>query len=532
MAIYVDNAIFWAQLRIRGGWRNLLTIACSYAAIAIFSITLFHEIADPISVKRYVLYIASLMIVVVQTVMMLLLCGASIAGAIRRDIAGRQIESNRLMPLASSQAITGYMAGSSVHVLALCLVNLLIGAVLAHLRGLPVADWLMVNALLFLFSVCIWTALAMAAFVSRGMFGLLFGVCASVTFSGGLCFLLVPGLLTICTPMHGRTIFEATSISRLTTGTIVAVAAQLLLMILCIRAAARKYSDADAHGITLGPALAMLGIWAGLTWLGMSDFVQMRPNHLAGVPLDWRVLVIGAVSSCLIAALLPIATIAWASIAREQHRAAGDRAPARPWVFWLFLPVCVLFVIVPLSAKLTESVVFPASYSSHVNAILEKTDRPVLDYGRRPSVPMIACACAIFLIQAYFLMRLLYPRLKRANVLIFIFIMVTWFAPLAGDMIYYGLKDPNHNPRMDHFALLSPLGTMVQALDKPVDKSWPGVAAQGYIALLLAMIFLIVQLRGRRALARPVSFAAPAPISSSIPPPEFIAVDSPSQPTA
>ena len=66
-------------------------------------------------------------------------------------------------------------------------------------------------------------------------------------------------------------------------------------------------------------------------------------------------------------------------------------------------------------------------------------------------------------------------------------------------MLSFSLKDQNGNPPMDHFALLSPLGTISQALDNPVGKTWPGVAAQGLIALLPATLFLISQARARRA---------------------------------
>ena len=398
------------------------------------------------------------------------------------------------MPLSPSQAIVGYIAGAVSHLLALCIVNLLIGQILALLRGVSVTDWLAVNALLFLFSMSIWTAMAMAAFVSRAMFGLLFGICAAITFSGGFIFILVPGLLAFCTPMHARTIFQVSSISRLTTGAVVAVAAQFLFALLCIRGAARKYIDAAAQSITLAPALATLGIWAGLSWFGMTDFLQIRPENLARVPLDWRVIVVGAVASCLLVALLPLSAVAWSNIHREHLRLAGERAPARPWVFWICLLVCILFAITPLSANLNDAAL-------HTNSPYGAAgkDFPVLAYGQRPSVSMIACAGAIFLIQAYLLMRLLYPRLKRANILLFFIIALTWFGPLLGDVISFSLKDQNGNPPMDHFALLSTLGTISQAPDNPVDKTWPGVAAQGLIALLPATLFLISQARARRA---------------------------------
>jgi hypothetical protein len=438
------------------------------------------------------------MVLVVQTVMMLLLASAQVANAIRRDIANRQIESNRLMPLSPSQTIVGYIAGAVAHVMALCIVNLLIGEILALLRGVPATDWLAVNTLLFLFCLSIWTAAAMGAFVSRAMFGLIFGICAGITFSGGFIFLLIPGLLAFCTPMHGRTIFQPSSISRLTTGTVVAIMAQFLFSLLFIRGAARKYNDAGAQSITLAPALATLGIWAGLSWFGITDFMQIRPETLLHAEPDWRVIVIGAVASCLLVALLPMAAVAWSNINRQRLRLSGERVPSRPWIFWLSLCACVLFSITPLTAKLNEAVLHADSAYGAAGR-----DFPVLSYGRRSNVSMIACASAIFLIQAYLLMCLLYPRVKRANLLLFFIIALTWFGPLVGDVISFSLKNQNGNPPMDHFALLSPVGTISQALDNPVDKTWPGIAAQGLIALLPATLFVILQARGRRALNSP-----------------------------
>ena len=284
--------------------------------------------------------------------------------------------------------------------MALCIVNLLIGEILAVLRGVSVTDWLAVNALLFLFCLSIWAAAAMAAFVSRAMFGLILGICAGITFSGGFIFLLIPGLLAFCTPMHGRTIFQPSSISRLTTGTVVAIVAQFLFGLLCIRGAARKYNDAGAQSITVGPALATLGIWAGLSWFGITDFIDIRPETLLHAEPDWRVIVVGAVASCLLVALLPMAAVAWSNINRERLRLAGEHAPIRPWIFWICLLVCILFAITPLSRNLNDAVL-------HANSIYGAADKdfPVLSYGQRSSVSLIACAGAIFLIQAYLLMR-------------------------------------------------------------------------------------------------------------------------------
>lgn len=493
MAIYIDNAMFWARIRIRGGWKNVFYIAGAYAFIAVFFITLLYQLATYPRDKANVLYAADIMILAFQAVLLLFLCSGAIAGDIRRDIANRQIESNQLMPLAPAQAIVGYVAGGATQILALFVVNLLIGAVLALMRHVPVIDRFASGALLLLFSFSIWTAMALASFVSRGMFGFLFASFAGITFSGGFIFIVVPGLLAFTTPMHGRTMFQASSVSRLTTGTLVGMGAQILLALLCIRGAARKYADSAAQGVTLGPAMATLGIWAGLSWFGISNFLAMRPETLNRVSLDWRVMIVGAIASCLLVAMLPIAAIVWTGILRERRRRSAQHAPSRPWIFWLCLPAFVLFVISPLSATLNEAVALANDhYFSPV-----RDDLPVLAYGQHPSVAYIACACTIFLIQTYFVMRLLYPRIRRANVFVFLATALLWFGPLFGDLAYYSLRTPNHNPRMDHFALFSPLGTIIQSLNSPVRNTPVGLVAQAGIALIPVALLLLLQSRGR-----------------------------------
>jgi hypothetical protein len=111
---------------------------------------------------------------------------------------------------------------------------------------------------------------------------------------------------------------------------------------------------------------------------------------------------------------------------------------------------------------------------------------------------MIFAVCAIYLVQTYLLMRLLYVTAPRPNGLILIFNGFLWFIPLLADTIYCGMR--NQAPALSFFALCSPLGTISQALNKPVDGTWTGISIQAAICLLMALLFIRAQTRRRRRL--------------------------------
>jgi len=521
MAFYCDNAISWAFYRLRGGWKSLLILAAWYSIAAMLFIALPYELALGQRDKMVVLEVASMMALIVQVVMLLLLSGLAVSGGIRRDLMSGLIESHRLMPLSPVQAIVGYIAGAGLQLLSLCIVNLIIGAALFGARGVPVQNWIISNGLLFGFSISVWTAMAMAAFVSRSIIGWLIGLLVSITGSGGFVFVVLPGLLVFCSPMQGRTIFQVTSNLNLSSGTVVALCAQFLMAVLCIRAAARKYADASALSFTMAPSLATLGIWAGLSWFGITDFQELRPRPLSIGSFDWRLLVIGAVASCLLVALLPLGALAWSDILRRQRRMDGEKLSSRPWMLPLCVSISLLFVLAPLTATVDSTIVFrpqyqyfnptaqrlPVTRQSQVQVARSTLSHYVTSFSRSYAIPvirgtarpeMIAAVCGIFLLQMYLLMRLLFPVVRRANQLILLIIGLSWFCPLLADVIYYGTR--NKDPIMNKFALFSPMGTIIQALDNPIAGTWRGVGAQGAACLSLAVLFILTQFRraGRR----------------------------------
>ena len=118
---------------------------------------------------------------------------------------------------------------------------------------------------------------------------------------------------------------------------------------------------------------------------------------------------------------------------------------------------------------------------------------------RRCDPAAIAAACTIFMVQTYFLMLLMFPVMKRANVVILFITIMLWAMPLLADAFYYSMRD--EDPKLNFMALLSPIGSIVQGLDDPAKGTWIGIAGQAVLCGIIGVIALSV--RSRKAKAPP-----------------------------
>jgi hypothetical protein len=495
-----------------------MIVAGAYAATVVMIIALFYEIQDTQWGRADVLEGGSIMILIAQVCMFVLLGSLAVSSAVRRDIVGHQMDSHRLMPLSPIQAIFGYLIGAGLRIISLCAVNVFIGMFLFGLRGIPVQIWLVDNAVLLGFSLAVWTMMVLAAFVSRWVFWLLIALFAAVGFTGGFIFTVLPGFLVFCTPMHGPTIFQVDlRSSNLSNGSMVGLAAQGLVAFLCIRAAARKYADGSALGLRIDTALALTGLWAAMSWFGILDFFDLRPTTIRYSELNWRVIVIGGIASTLLFAALVIATVAWSDILRQQRHTSGQSVRSPPWVFWICLAICLVFVLGLLTAQPYYSIPNPWQYVVRNGRVFPspRSFSTVHVVHQRIETAVIGIAAAIFLLQAYLLMRLLYPVMRSANGLIAFIVILLWFGPLVGDLTFYGMQ--NADPKMDTFAPYSPLGTMIQAMQPHPQSVWQGLFGQGLICLSLMMIFWLVQSRRNRAIRDHISFPVEAGLPIALP---------------
>jgi hypothetical protein len=309
------------------------------------------------------------------------------------------------------------------------------------------------------------------------------------------------------------------------------MAAQLILAILCIRAAARKYARDDALALTPAYSMAVFALWSVLSWFGISQYSTMKPRYLFHTDSGWYATVVGSLCASLIVGLLPVASVVLQSIDRHRRRLAAVAVKAKRWPLAVCLVLCVGFTLVILAARVTYVQSMYDPFQVHSNRRMpssvywapnyREVSRYTAAVNTSTSVGQIALASAIFFAQMAVLMRMLYPIIKRANVLLGFAIAALWFAPMLGDVFYYTYyrADLQIDPRMDTLALCSPVGTFLQAVVFPLPNAWRGLAIQ---LLILATFFSFLRFaqsrnRPRRAArgTREASTAIVAPEASA-----------------
>src|SRR5262245_20855672 len=105
-----NNSLVYSQFHIRGGLKSAVGAAGVYTLALTTTIWLAHR-GDPRGFGNLSRWMTGLM--VFQTGILLLYAGSRIAMAIRMDLNGKMIESHRLMPMSSAEAIWGYMLGGA-----------------------------------------------------------------------------------------------------------------------------------------------------------------------------------------------------------------------------------------------------------------------------------------------------------------------------------------------------------------------------------------------------------------------------------
>jgi len=495
-SFYFDNAIAWAQFRIKGGWKNLLTLAVGDAALIALGVTLAYQTARTPSERRDAMEIASLMVLVSQIILLLTLGSMAVGGAIRNDLTNRQIESHRLMPLAPLQAVVGYISGATCRTLALFAVNLIAGVCIRLSQGMAVQNWVMANLLVLVFALMLWCVMALASFISRWLFWIIVGVFSMMVFSQGELFTLAPGLLVLCaTVQRGFASAVRGPSLDLNNHLVVSLAAQALLAALFILGAARKYRRGDVPGMPIWFSITLLLIWIGVSIYGIDNLASLRSSMFGFHSENPKVSFIGTIAASLIVAMPLMSSVACLDIAREQHRrAAGLPRSANPWLFLSCLAICVVLITCITAANAPPRRIpqwflpqpgQPGLRMPVVNQVVELT---------RPWAPT-AMLSAIFLSQIYLLMRMMYTAARRPNLGITAAVAMLWFLPLAADGIYYSLVTPDKPGKIDHFGLISPLGFIINSYD-PQANLLPGLAAQ--FGILAALFILHRWLQKRR----------------------------------
>jgi hypothetical protein len=499
-----DNAIAFAQVRLRGGWRNLLMTTVAYAVLIGATMYVTTTYSGGRRSAAYTGWATGLL--GLQALMLLIFGATRVAGAVRTDITSGMIESHRLMPLPAGQAMVGYLFGATCQAIALGVVNLLIGAYAVQKAGLPIDRWLAANGVLAIFCVFVWASGGLLAFVARGAGLILFLPLTAIWISQGLLMAYIPALAVLMTPLAGNTVFSFSAgvvDPRYVYG--VGATAQLFFAGVCFAACCRKYRRADAQGITAGLGLVLLGGWVIVSSFGIRQWDAFAPRILNGNP-DTESQLIGSIIATMLLALLPISAAAQADTDWQRRRRASDPALSRrPVPPGIVVGLATLLTVALANVEWTT-----------VGTASGRLDASLVAALAGPLVQTAAVVC-LFLLSVGYLLRIVYHVGGKPIVIALFWLVLTWLIPIVAELIVLGIRG---------FTMDEAFPGTLAACSPPVSVTciWrPDTAArdlggavtfalavQGALTLLLAWLYYGRALRGRgRSKARGVDGAVP-----------------------
>ncbi len=339
----LGNPIWWLQLQLLGGGRRVAAICGGYAAVLVLATVGF---------RRYFIdthtadFIATAMkiLTVIQVAIAGLGGTSAIHKAVMRDHQSRMIESHRLSSMSAASAVIGYMFGPNLQVLLLYAIGALFGIFLAARGQCPATDWLLGCAYVFIAFMPLW-----------GL-AVLMGVGASKPIPPLLVLVLV-GATSPIVVMFAPGLFVLTGVLTLPSGFFLmtggggtlpkeqlAIAATLnaLLVVIWLRAAARRYRRPDRPAFDPIQALGLLAIWLIVSAVAMSVYrrVGVGTGFDLGLPQF-----IALLSITVFWGLHPIASAQTFAIRRARGAAVpvwGERVSSRAIVAAVVALTCVV----------------------------------------------------------------------------------------------------------------------------------------------------------------------------------------------
>lgn len=496
-----DNSIAWVQIRLRGGWKNLLITGGAYALLVGGGIVMTTHLSTASASNVFGGWLPGLL--GLQTAVLLLFGTSRVTAAIRGDHASRMIESHRLMPVGGGQAVIGYLVGATSQATILALVNFLLGLGVASGAGIPLSAWAVVNIVLAGFCLFVWVLAAFSAFLMRlpGVMMLILPLLL-VWLSGGMLIAVVPALTVLISPLVGNTIFQfRANTTEFTPARAVSMLSQAFIAAVCFLGAGRRFRRGDQSALTPLLGLLLLGGWVAISCAGTAWWDDFRPAFIWGRWPNTEVQLVGSLLSALLLALTPVA-----SLAREERdwrqRAPDDPRPGRrPLPGAALAALATLFI---LALVWVEAVGYgPVGYgrdddTAWVRGLRHASFQSLLDPTLRT-----AAVVFLFLLACGYLLRILGRLGVRPVALFVIFLVLTWVGPLIGDVVRYSIADNRRDAVLGALSTLGPPGALIQTWVRPSEldqtmatDTTTGIAFQALLAAALALIYY--RTRGKR----------------------------------
>ncbi|MEO6436222.1 MAG: hypothetical protein ABIP55_10760 [Tepidisphaeraceae bacterium] len=472
-----NNALAWAHFRLRGGWVRSLT--WTGGAMALLAMVIISSVRLNPNESTRILFNWASGLLALQGLCLVLFVPGRISNTIRADLTSKMIESHRLMPLPPAHAIAGYIGGGAGGPLVFAAGSFLLGGATAIAGKADWQNWLFAHVVLLMFAGFVWVLVSYIAFGAKLGAGILFLPLMIPYLSEGGVLSLFPGLMVLLSPVIGRSIFDLHNAGMTLPATYaIAFAAQIAVATICFIAASRKYRSSDSIGTDTVLGLCFVLVWVAASFAGMRAWEDFRPLGWSPMRLPLEAQVVGSMIVGMLVAMSPMAANAQERVRYRRHEALRDPAPIRkPWNLAMVLLIATAaIVLIPFAPPL------------------------VAEFKITPDrIARSAAIISLFLIGLYFLFDWCYTTIGRAAWAMFIWLLLTWGAPIAIDLVRYGLAESGEIEPMATVATCSPVGAMIvlwtDAEMGRVVNTTPGILAQCAIALVPLTLRLLRRTR-------------------------------------
>ncbi len=467
----VPNAIIWAQFRILGGVRRLLSFAVFYAILLIAGLMGARRLDPGISLGQY----CDGAIYVIALIQMILIipggCNAVFRG-VSRDITSQMLESHRLSPMTARNVILGYIFGPTLQVVTLYLVGIIVGAgVVRFGGGAGMFGWFLGNLFLLIVGMMAWSASVVLAIGPRkpiSPIGPLIGLGMS---SAGTIFFPAIGLGT-------GTYLGYLSMAWLVGDTrggdmvpILMAAYALLMVFIWAWAASRKFTRPDLPVFGVIGGLGLMTLWlvtnAVAIWAHQEgDWAVLVSSLPRGIINDLYKMIpvihIVNLSVGMLFAMIAVGAAAHARVSITRGVEAEKRV-SRGWP-----------ILVPIIAT--------------VLIVMAGVDSFRAPQTQRTIETLLATFFALIAFES--LMTLLHIRGQRAWTVIMLFVIGLWALPLGVDsvrasMVWDGYSTPD--PVFSQLFACSPIGVIISGFAEVDVDVRLGLGVQLVVAVIFGL---------------------------------------------
>jgi len=425
--IGLSNALTWVHFQLRGGWKR--NVALTIGGMIVVGALMMLSVIPSSGAGRY----SSTMwgwaqgLLVLEAAILVLYGSAVVGSAIRTDITEGMIESHRLMPISAMRAVGGYLLGGGLSALVPACGVIILDLFAALASHVPMDRWLMSQGTLAVLTGTIWLVAAAGSFMGRLSGNVLVALIVIGFFASHSLFVFLPGLLVLTVPSIAQISLKSWGpVDKLI---FVALVFQGLLAALFFIAAIRRYARDDVSSFGVLPGLGLVALWCAMSFVGMTQYqtIHIGRNDLPALATQC----ICSLSILMLLALVPLANAARAARARVVGSPSSRRHQAWP------------MIVVAAGSVLALLLTFVLMDSSHPFWVKSVQTLVII---------------ATWLAGMRFLLGWVYQAVPRGLVIGFIWMLLTWFAPMLCDVVSQSVLYPDRDYTAGWLFAASPLG--------------------------------------------------------------------------